>query len=197
MIKLWRLLIVGAVLSTMITFLIVDHRSNLAGLITKQADETELFEVGTAIGELAPNFEGKTLNNDVIQLSDFRGKIVLINIFASWCGPCRLETPHLVDTFAKLDPDQFIFIGINLEESPETVAQFDQEYNINYPLVLNEHGDLTDGLYTPIGLPTSWFIDSNGLVRYVFTGAMTSELLMQTLEDIQMGREPNPFNISG
>ena len=59
--------------------------------------------------------------------------------------------------------------------------------------MLNEDGSLTNNLYTPIGLPTSWFIDQDGVVRYVFAGAMTREVLQNVLEDIIAGKEPDPF----
>ena len=79
-------------------------------------------------------------------------------------------------------------------EAPGAVASFQVEFGIDYPLVLNQSGDLTrGGLYRPIGLPTSWFIDQEGVVRFVFSGAMTQEMLLRIIDDLKAGREPDPF----
>jgi len=148
--------------------------------------------VGISKGEQAPDFEGTTLTGEVIRLSDFRGKTVVINLFASWCGPCQLEAPHLAQVYADLGGDDVEFIGLNLEEHPEDVAAFKSEYNWEFPLVLNQDGSLTE-IYRPFGLPTSWFIDPSGLIQYVHTGPVTVDMLEQAIIDIQEGREPNPF----
>ena len=148
--------------------------------------------VGTSKGQQAPDFEGVTLTGKTLRLSETRGKVVLINVFASWCGPCQLEAPHLAQVYAELGGDDMIFIGLNLKESPEDIAAFKAEYGWEFPLVLNQDGYLTE-IYRPLGLPTSWLIDPNGVIQYVHTGPVTAEMLTQVITDIQEGRDPNPF----
>ena len=63
-----------------------------------------------------------TLDGQEVQLADLQGRTVLVNVFASWCAPCRLEAPHLVEAYNELDPDKFVFVGLNLQETPEAVA---------------------------------------------------------------------------
>jgi peroxiredoxin len=194
--NLWKLIVLVLLATIMIVIFALDMRSNARAEINEMDLAFQELKIGTTPGELAPDFEGETLNGETIHLSEFRGKIVLINVFASWCGPCRLEMPHLVITFEQLNSDEFAFIGINLQETPEAVAQFRREFNINFPLIINQQGDLTSGLFKPIGLPTTWFVDSQGVVRYVYSGAMTDEILLRILEDVEAGIEPDPFAIT-
>jgi thiol-disulfide isomerase/thioredoxin len=142
--------------------------------------------IGITKGEMAPDFIGTTLNGETIKLSDLRGKTVVINVFASWCGPCQLEAPHLAQVYKDLGGDAIEFIGLNLEENPSEVAAFQAEHEWVFPVVLNQDGVLTD-IYHPIGLPTSWFIDPQGVIQYVHTGPVTAKMLEQAIFDVQEG----------
>jgi len=195
--RIWKPLVLILVVGIMAADVFFDQRA-IAQSQTETAVQSDLdLPVGTKVGELAPNFTGTTLDCETISLSDLRGKTVLINVFASWCGPCRLEMPHLVEAADQFGDQEVVFVGINLQENPEAVQAFRDEFNVQFPLVLNEDGSLTNNLYTPIGLPTSWFIDQDGVVRYVFAGAMTREVLQNVLDDVITGREPDPFRTSG
>ncbi len=117
--------------------------------------------------------------------------MVLVNAFASWCGPCRAETPELVwiqDKYA----DELAVIGLNVEEDSAAVEAYRDDFLINYPLVLDPGGAAAEH-YRPRGLPTSWFIDGKGIVRYVHSGPMNAEMIAKILADIQAGRQPEPF----
>ena len=183
--KTWKLIIVIGLAILFGTKLIYDFQKSKP--IT-QIGISDL-PIGISKGEQAPDFVGTTLDGDVIQLSDLRGKTVVINVFASWCGPCRIEAPHLAQVYAKLDGEDVEFIGLNFEERPEDVAAFRDEYGWEFPLVLNKDGDLTK-LYQPLGLPTSWLIDPHGVIQYVHTGPITAEMLTQAIMDIQKGLDP-------
>lgn len=146
---------------------------------------------GLTVGQRAPEFSGATLEGLSVRLSEFRGQPVLINIFASWCGPCQIEAPHLVAIHQEYD-GQVQVIGINLQETPAAVASFQQTYAIDFPLVLDPGGELTE-IYRPVGLPTTWFIDPQGVIRYVHAGPLTLELLQQAIQAAQAGKNFNPF----
>jgi len=165
----------------------------LAVVLYTQVGLLQHPSVGTEIGELAPDFTSTTLEGETITLSDFRGQIVLVNDFATWCGPCQAETPDLVDVY-NAEGSDVVFIGLNLQESEAKVAEFKEQYNIPYPLVMDSDGKVTE-LYRPVGLPTSWFIDSDGLVRYVHAGPMTTPMLQEALDAIRDGREPDVFSV--
>lgn len=195
--KIWKVIILVLVVGIMTGDLILDFRTQAQA----QPQDTETADllglsVGIAVGELAPDFTGTTVDGQTITLSDLKGKLVLLNVFASWCGPCRIEAPHLVEVYNTIDRDKFEFIGLNLQETPEAVEFFKDEFFIDYPLVLNEGGELTD-IYRPIGLPTTWFIDRDGVIRFTFSGAITKEALQAILEDVESGREPDPFAVVG
>jgi peroxiredoxin len=147
--------------------------------------------VGTKVGDLAPDFTGTTLEGETIRLSDFQGKVVVINAFASWCGPCLVETPHLVEV-SEAERGEVVIIGLNQIESESRVADYRDEFDVPYPLVLNPDGKLTE-LYLPVGLPTSWFIDQDGVIRYVHAGPMTTAMLQEALDAVREGREPDVF----
>ncbi len=186
--KIWKLIIVIGLALLFGTKLIYDlqKRDPIA------PPETSDLPVGISKGEQAPDFVGTTLAGDTIQLSDLRGKTVVINVFASWCGPCRIEAPHLAQVYADLGGEQVEFFGLNLEERPRDVAAFKEEYGWEFPLVLNQNGDLTE-IYQPLGLPTSWLIDPDGVIQYVHTGPVTAEMLAQAITDIQEGGDLNPI----
>ncbi len=186
--KAWKLIIIIGLALLFGTKLIYDLQKD----DSIAPSETSDLPVGISKGEQAPDFVGTTLNGDVIQLSDLRGKTVVINVFASWCGPCRIEAPHLAQVYTDLGGEDVEFIGLNLEEHPKDVAAFKAEYGWEFPLVLNQNGDLTK-IYQPLGLPTSWFIDPEGVIQYVHTGPITAEMLVQAIIDIQEGTDTNPI----
>lgn len=187
--KIWKPLLVILILGIIAADLFLDAR--YSNERSSQPLTTTDLPTGTSTGELAPEFIGTTLEGEAVQLSDLRGKTVLVNIFASWCGPCRAEAPHLVKADNMLGED-VVIIGLNLQEKIPEVESFKQDFGIDFPLVLNEDGRLTE-IYKPIGLPTSWFIDPDGVVRYVHTGPMTGDIILAAIEDTKAGREYNPF----
>ena len=195
--KIWKPLGLILVVSVLAADLYFDYQANAENPSAHTSESTVDIPIGTSIGELAPDITGTTLDGETLTLSELRGEIVLVNVFASWCGPCRAETPHLVEVFDGADNQGIEFVGLNLSESSDAVSKFKDEFDINFPLLLNQDGRLTE-VYQPIGLPTSWFIDADGVVRYVFAGPMTKEMLTGILEDIEAGREPDPFaSVSG
>ena len=194
--KLWKPLVLILVIGIVAVDLFLDYRDGLANEAQAlQQDLASDLPVGTAVGELAPDFTGTTLDGGTITLSDQRGKVVLVNDFASWCGPCLAETPHLVEVY-NARADEVAFIGLNLQENQDAVAAYRDDFLVSYPLVLDPDGQLTE-IYRPIGLPTSWFIDPAGIVRYVHAGPMTSEMIHRVLDEVAAGREPDLSTLTG
>jgi len=146
----------------------------LAVSLYLQVNSLERPPIGTGIGELAPDFTGTTLEGNIITLSDFRGQIVLVNDFATWCGPCQAETPYLVEVY-NAESGNVAIIGLNLQESESQVAEFKKQHSIPYPLVMDPDGEITE-IYRPIG-------------------PMTTAMLNETLDAIREGREPDIFSV--
>ena len=193
--KFWKVIILIFVAGIMAGDLLIDYQAQVQPHPQEsQAAELQDRNVGIAVGDLAPEFSGTTIDGQTVSLSDLDGKLVVINVFASWCGPCRAETPHLVEIYDELDRDEVEFVGLNLQETPGAVQTFKEEFSIEYPLLLNEGGEITN-VYSPIGLPTTWFIDREGIVRFTFSGPLTKESLQVILDDVAAGREPDPFAV--
>ena len=193
--KYWKVLTIIFVAGIMAGDLLLDFRSQVeAHPQESQVANLEGRNVGLAVGDIAPDFSGRAIDGQTVSMSDLDGKLIVVNVFASWCGPCRVETPHLVEVYNALDRDEIEFVGLNLQETPEAIQTFKDEFSIEYPLLLNEGGEITE-VYRPIGLPTTWFIDQEGIVRFTFSGPMTKESLQVILEDVANGREPDPFAV--
>jgi thiol-disulfide isomerase/thioredoxin len=121
----------------------------------------------------APMFTARTLDGGEVSTASFRGKVVIVNFWATWCGPCRAEIPDLVKLQDKYR-DQLQIIGVSEDEAPpETVKRFAQEYRLNYPVVMMTPE--IEKLYPGIGaLPTSFIVDRSARVVQKHVGMLTA-----------------------
>src|SRR3989304_544352 len=97
--------------------------------------------VGTSEGNLAPDFEALTTDGETLNLSELRGKTVLLNVYASWCGPCRAETPELVE-LAKGESNDLLVSGCRRSETPDPSETFRQNLKVPFPLLPDADGSL-------------------------------------------------------
>ena len=118
--------------------------------------------VGDVRGVAAPDFELTSLDGKRVKLSDYRGKAVLLNFWATWCGPCKVEMPWFVDLQKRYGNDGLVVLGVAMDdtEAPK-IAQFASDMGVNYPVLLG-----TDKVSEEYGnvefLPTSFYIDRDG-----------------------------------
>ncbi len=141
-------------------------------------------EVGLEKGNLAPDFELTTLDDETVKLSDFRGERVMLNFWASWCGPCRAEMPDMQQFYEDKD---VIILAVNLtdtETEMSDVTNFVDEYSLTFPILLDEETEVAD-LYRIQPIPTSYLIDSNGIIHNVAFGALNYELMVKEFEQMQ------------
>ena len=145
----------------------------------KSADSVP--KVGIKIGNLAPDFSVSTLEGRTIKLSELRGKPVFLNFWATWCPPCNQEMPDI----EKISKDGFPvqIIGINEKESPMVVGSFLSQKGYTFPVAFDLKGDVA-GLYMVTGIPTSYAIDANGIIRYIQTGPLTYAQLQQWFTEL-------------
>ena len=114
---------------------------------------------------LAPEFSLTDLNEDTHKLSDFKGKTVIINFWATWCPPCREELPSMNRAWKKLKNDDIIMLAINVGEDEDTVFSFLGDYPIDFTTLFDKSGEVTQ--QWPIkGLPTTFIVDPDGYVIY-------------------------------
>lgn len=129
----------------------------------------------------APDFSLPSLDGSNVRLSDYRGKIVLVNFWYTNCAPCREETPALAATYKKLADQGFAIVGVNVRENErkgpdgdEDVRKFAIANGVTYPIALDTHGQV-DRDYQVYTLPTSFLIDTHGNVRYLLFSAVTGD----------------------
>ncbi|MBC8497284.1 MAG: redoxin domain-containing protein [Anaerolineales bacterium] len=133
----------------------------------------------------APDFELVSLSGEQIQLEDYRGQVVLLNFWATWCGPCRLEMPAFQDRFEQYGGGLQV-VAVNFDESAEDVQSFVDELGMTFDVLL-DLGAEVQKLYQVRGYPTSYFIDADGIVRVVHIGLMTEGQLDDYLADLGLG----------
>ena len=136
------------------------------------------------IGRPAPDFALVDARDSaaIVKLSDFRGKAVVLNWYASWCGPCRREIPDF-EQAQQILAGEVVFVGVNyLESSSRAVAMLD-EFGGTYPAVLDSSGVVSDH-YRITFMPTTFFIDRDGILRSVKTGQVSPDDLTRHLERV-------------
>ena len=140
-----------------------------------------------AIDRAGPDFLLETPDGGTLRLSDLQGSPVLLNFWASWCGPCRDEIPELVQVYEEHAGHGLVVVGVDLQEPNSTVLDFAEDFGITYPLVIDRDGDVQNvwRLAGPFGgLPSSYFLDETGVIRARVFGPMTKEMLNEQLLSI-------------
>jgi len=133
----------------------------------------------------APPFERLTLSGDSVRLADRRGRIVVINFWATWCGPCRAEIPNLIALQNEFGVEKVRFIGVALDEEGEAVVRpYAEEMGINYPLITEEALSLAEAYGGHYAVPTTFVIDRQGRIRQRYMRAVEEHELRTTLRDL-------------
>lgn len=131
------------------------------------------------VGSPAPDFTLPNLDGDPLSLNMFRGDVVLINFWTTWCPPCREEMPALQEAYENYMDEGFTVLAVNWTQvdDPEQVEPFVRELGLTFPILLDERGEVSEGLYNLLGLPTSVFVDRGGNVREIFIGPLQLDSL--------------------
>lgn len=141
-------------------------------------------------GQVAPDFELQSVIGTNTKLSDYRGKVVILNFWASWCPPCKAEIPELVNYYETHKNEQIEIVGVNLtksESNPSVVKDFVKNNSMTFPILLDEQGKIGD-LYQTITIPTSYIIDKNGVIQDKYVGAMSYETINKFVSSININK---------
>ena len=126
---------------------------------------------GVKLGEPAPNFQLRDLNDHLVTLSDLRGKVVLLNFWATWCGPCRVEMPAMEQLYRTFLRKDFEILAVSTDAQGEAVTRpFQQENRLTFPILHDD--DYRVGLtYGARSLPMTFMVDREGVIRHQIFGA--------------------------
>jgi peroxiredoxin len=140
-------------------------------------------EEGTAIGNKAPDFSLQTPEGEKISLSDFQGRAVIVNFWATWCPPCRAEMPEFQKLYAP-NQDKLTILAINLQEpNVDGILAFKEELGFSYPILLDPDA-LVKKKYNVFTQPVTYFIDRNGIIVDKKLGPLTVAELNEKTEKI-------------
>lgn len=142
------------------------------------------------VGAVAPDFSLRTTDGKALKLSDLRGKVVVLNFFATWCPPCRAETPDLLRASSAFAPRGVVFVGVDAKESSELVQEFAGAKGIGYTLVLDRDGKVNES-YDVRAIPTTYVVGRDGRILYRQVDQLSNAVLAGALNDVLAGRVPN------
>lgn len=129
-------------------------------------------------GEVAPDFSIKTIDtNEIVNLSDYRGKIVYLDFWASWCGPCRVSFPFYNQLFIDYKNKDLVILAISEDVTIAEALKFLERVPAKFTTAWDENGAIANK-YQPIGMPTSYLIDREGKIDSVITGFKKSKIPM-------------------
>jgi peroxiredoxin len=140
----------------------------ILGLLVTTFAATSLASAGIE-GQTAPDFALKSSTGDNLRLSEFRGDVVMINFWATWCGPCRQEMPLLDQLYSRYKRVGFNLLGVNIDDDSRRAMQMIEELGVSFPVLFDAHKEVSK-LYEVDAMPVTVLVDREGNVRYVHHG---------------------------
>ncbi len=137
-----------------------------------------------SVGDPAPDFTLKNLAGETINLSDFKGRPVLINFWATWCGPCRIEMPVMDAMYQKYQDEGFVVLAVDVQESITIVQSFVNSMGLTFPILLDLNGEVADGPYRIRAFPTSYFVGRDGQITAAHRGMMTEPIMQRYMDQV-------------
>jgi cytochrome c biogenesis protein CcmG, thiol:disulfide interchange protein DsbE len=176
-----RLKILGALLLAGILVFLVGTQ-----VLGRPAPITVIVHGGRAtVGATAPDFTTQTLDGMPVRLSQYRGKPVLLNFWATWCAPCQDEMPLIQRAADIYHGEGLVVLGVNYQQtSTSSMKAFLRKVDARFPAVYDPAGQIAAAYGVNVGLPVSVFIDRSGKVSFIQLGQMSNAILQQHLQSI-------------
>jgi cytochrome c biogenesis protein CcmG/thiol:disulfide interchange protein DsbE len=154
----------------------------LAALLTPQ--QAANTSTATVTSKPAPDFTLKTLEGGTLTLSQFKGKPVVLNFFASWCGPCKDEAPMI--SAAAQEFKDVVFLGVAYNDKPDKAKEFRDQYELKFPIALDDDSDTGRASvnYALFSVPETYYIDREGIIQHHNPGPITRKDLEAGLKTI-------------
>lgn len=168
-------IIIPFLLLTLMTVMIVQAIGTDEGNDKK----TKNISTGLSVGLKAPDFELENLAGEKIKLSDFQGKKVMLNFWATWCPPCKAEIPDM-QKFHLEEGEDIIILAVNIDPEND-VAGFAKQMGVTFPVLLDKKNNVNK-TYQIISIPTSYFIDEQGLIQNKHIGAMNIKTMREFMD---------------
>jgi len=140
----------------------------------------------TMVGKPAPGFSLTLFDGRTVKLSDFWGKVVFLNFWASWCPPCREEAPLLEEAWKRYQNEGVVFLGVDIQDREEDARRFIQVYGITYPNGRDPKNRIAID-YGVYGIPETYFIDPSGRITAKYIGALKMDILAARLAEAAQG----------
>lgn len=183
------IILLGIVIVTGLFFIAKD-KSNQEEIAQKkkvenngeQYDQEALYAI--EVGKQAPDFTLENLKGESVRLSDFKGKNVLVNFWATWCPYCVKEMPDLNQLYTEHKENDFVVLAVDVGESKETVEKYLKDQDYTFPVLLDKDGSISIK-YMVRGLPTSFMIDKEGNIRAIKMSMMTYSEMKEMLEVVE------------
>ncbi|MBK8421005.1 TlpA disulfide reductase family protein [Candidatus Villigracilis saccharophilus] len=178
-VRFYAMLMIGIGLVSIgaMLFLLMKNKSDVA------ASSQDFSTVPVQVDFAAPKLDLTDLSGRSVSLDDYSGKVILVNLWATWCPPCRDEMPTLQKFYEKYKEKGFVLIAIDQEETPEVVAPFVAEFGLTFPVWL-DLDYLAEREFNTSNLPSSYVIDRNGTVRLMWIGGISKSNLEKYVPDI-------------
>jgi thiol-disulfide isomerase/thioredoxin len=128
------------------------------------------------------DFVVEDMNGENLRLSDYKGQVILLDFWATWCAPCRIEIPGFIELYDEYGPQGFVVIGFDVDDPVPAIQSFAAELEINYPVLVGaDRDDVKDAYGPPVGYPTSFIIDREGKICASHTGFVPKETFEQQI----------------
>lgn len=188
--KVFGLILVAALIAIAVT-----------SMVKKNVDQEDSFDdeqrgvdlVGVAAneglnkGEQAPDFELTTLAGEPIRLSELQGKKVILNFWATWCPPCKAEMPHMqnfYEDYAETENVEIVAVNLTSGDREASVEEFVKDYGLTFPIPMDVEGEVGQK-FQAVTIPTSYIIDTNGLIQHKIVGPMDETMIQDFVSNIK------------